>query len=229
MKVRGPVGTLLAVAGLAVMLLAVNESKAPNPVAEQAAPATTIAPATVPDTAPTTTTPARQDTPPSTAAFPREAVYAGRSSGDELAVAIAVSCGEAAGYLCDGKRIEWWLEGTVDGGEVVLRGGDGARLTGRIDDGAVFGTVSADGKRWPYSAQLAEPPAGLYEGAATVAGQQNRIGWIVLPDGGQVGIRNVSGELSGAPALAVEQGGVRVEGVFVPAERVVGGDDVVGG
>ena len=42
-----------------------------------------------------------------------EKAYAGRTAGNEVTVAIAVKDGRAVGYVCDGKKIEAWLEGTL--------------------------------------------------------------------------------------------------------------------
>ncbi|MPY96896.1 MAG: hypothetical protein GEU97_02670 [Actinophytocola sp.] len=221
MKLQGPLVTLAAVVGVALTLFAVNESQAPDLVAEQTPPGeATAAP---PTTQTTSTTAAQPDS-----AFPDEAVYVGRSRTGGIAVAVAVSGTQAAGYLCDGKNVEWWLEGTVSGDTVRLRGPDGTRLTGQLSDYAVSGEITAPGKRWQYSTQLANEPAGLYQSNATVNGKRNDIGWIVLPDGSQVGVRTVSGQSTPAPALSVAQGGARVDGAFVVAERIDGDSDVLG-
>lgn len=227
MKLQGPLVTLAAAAGIALTLFAVNESQAPDLVAEQAPPAETTqaAPPTTQTTSPAPSTTAAQ---PVDSAFPDEAVYVGRSQTGGIAVAIAVSGTQAAGYLCDGENVEWWLEGTVSGDTVTLRGPDGTRLTGQLSDYAVSGEITAPGKRWQYTTQLANEPAGLYQGNATVGGKRNDIGWIVLPDGSQVGVRTVAGQSSPAPALSVAQGGARIDGAFVVAERIDGDSDVLG-
>lgn len=51
-----------------------------------------------------------------------EAVFTGRSSGNELTVAVGVKDGRAAGYLCDGNKVEAWLEGTLSGDQLSLHG-----------------------------------------------------------------------------------------------------------
>ncbi len=225
MKLQGPLVTLAAVAGIALTLFAVNESQAPDPVAEQA-PTTETTQAAPPTTQ--TTKPSTKAAQPVDSAFPDEAVYVGRSRTGGIAVAIAVAGTQAAGYLCDGENVEWWLEGTVSGDTVTLRGPDGTRLTGQLSDYSVSGEITRPGKQWQYSTQLANEPAGLYQGNATVNGKRNDIGWIVLPDGSQVGVRTVSGQVSTAPALSVEQGGARIDGAFVVAERIDGDSDVLG-
>ncbi len=47
----------------------------------------------------------------------REGVFIGASE-NQIAVAIAIKGNRAAGYLCDGNKIEAWLEGTVMGDQV---------------------------------------------------------------------------------------------------------------
>ncbi|MDN5854508.1 MAG: hypothetical protein L0K86_16985 [Actinomycetia bacterium] len=215
MRLRGPVLTLLAVAGLALALLVVDVSQTPSPAPDQVA-------RTAP--APTAGTVTSAPAVPPAPAFPVEAVYTGRSSGDQVTVAIAVREGQAAGYVCDGERVEAWLEGQVRDGELRMEGMDGATVTARADGDAVFGRVRVAGGQWPYAAQVAAPPAGLYEAVGTVDGVTARIGWIVLADGSQVGVATVDGEHRPAPRLDLARGGATVGGVFVAAE-VVRGDD----
>ncbi|MDN5933310.1 MAG: hypothetical protein L0I24_19970, partial [Pseudonocardia sp.] len=75
--------------------------------------------------------------------------------------------------------------------------------TGTVGTTDVLGTASVGDRSWPYSAATAVPPSGLYEGRADVRGAVARIGWILLPDGTQVGVRDVGGLLSPAPPLDV--------------------------
>ncbi len=91
--------------------------------------------------------------------------------------------GQAAAYVCDGRRVEAWLQGTIVDGSLTVQGARDASATGTVEGDAIVGTVLVNGKQWPYSAQLASPSAGLYQGSGTVNGVPNRIGWIVLPDG----------------------------------------------
>jgi hypothetical protein len=245
MRNRGPIITLFAVVAMAIVLLAMNMT-AINQTANQAT-GTTPPPGTPPitdppqDDSPLADPPSDDSpladsppddppptTPPSIAA-PEEATYAGRTSGNEATIAIAVRDDEAAAYLCDGRRVEAWLQGTNTDGELTLENADGARATGAVDGNAVFGTVSVNGKQLPYSAQLASPPAGLYQGSGTVNGTRNRIGWIVLPDGSQVGVRNNNGSREPAPALdPTALGSVTVDGTRIQPQRVVGDTQVVG-
>ena len=84
---------------------------------------------------------------------------------------------------------------------IAVQGARGAAATGTLEANAMFGRVSVSGMQWPYSVRLATPPAGLYQGSGTVNGAPNRIGWIVLPDGSQVGVRNKNGTREPAPGL----------------------------
>ena len=97
-----------------------------------------------------------------------------------MTVAVAVKDGKAVAYLCDGKKIEAWLEGTLTGDELALTGPGGASLDGTVDEGGAVGTVAAGGKSWPYSAKAVQAPEGLYAGRSDVRGVTNRIGWIVV-------------------------------------------------
>jgi hypothetical protein len=207
---RGPLLTLLAVAGLAAVLLSVNVAGEPAPTAEPAAAAPAPAPAPA-------------EALPTTPALPAESAYAGRTAGNEATIAIAVKDGRAVAYLCDGKKIEAWLEGTVEGSTLSLTGPDGAAVTGELSDGAVFGEAAAKGKQWPYSAALATPPAGTYRGRVSVEGVQKRIGWNVLPDGTVTGIVTDSSGTGPAPPLDPAARTASLDGVPVEVERVTGG------
>lgn len=206
---RGPLLTLLAVAGLAAVLLGVNVSREPAPpAAPVAAPA-----------------PTAEEAPPTTPALPVEAAYAGRTAGNEATIAIAVKDGRAVAYLCDGKQVEAWLEGTVEGSTLSLTGPDGATATGELADGAVFGEAAAKGKQWPYSAALAIPPAGTYRGRVSVEGVQKRIGWNVLPDGTVTGLVSDANGVAPAPPLDPAARTAALDGVPVDVELVTGGTE----
>jgi hypothetical protein len=217
MRTRGPLITLVAVGVFAAIVLVVSLVRTPAP--DQAVnAAATEPPLAIAETPPPTTTPAPT----------REAVYTGLSSGEEITVAVAVSGEEASAYICDGERIESWLEGTVSGEQVDLEGRNGARLTATLSDIAALGIVTVGDRQLPFSAAVAGPPAGIYEGNATVDGEPNRIGWIVLPSGRQVGINNVAGNREPAPELDPNDiAGFEIEGVAVDVKRIGGGDQVV--
>lgn len=83
--------------------------------------------------------------------------YAGRSAGNEVTIALGVGSGAQEGtilaYVCDGKKIESWLEGSVAGTSLRLTGPDGAEITADLAPDAVLGSVAVAGKSWPFSAQ----------------------------------------------------------------------------
>lgn len=217
MKKHAPLLTLGAVAVLGGALFAVNGALDP---ANQAAPVPAAAPApAVPE-------------PPPTAAVPEppavvETVWAGRSSGDEVTVAVAVRDGRAVAYVCDGDRVEAWLEGTLTGDRLELAGED-ASLTGTVDDVAAFGSVTVGGVSWPYSAQAVEAPEGLYDGRANVDGVAVRIGWIALDGTVTGGARAADGRLVDAPEFdPAAPGGVELDGVPVTVTPVDGSSEGV--
>jgi hypothetical protein len=215
MRTRGPLVTLAAVGVLAVVVLVLSlvRTPAPAPVPAAAEPPLAIA-------APPPTT-----TPPAPA---REAVYTGHTSDNEVTVAVAVSGELASAYICDGKRVESWLEGTVSGEQVILQGRNGAQLTATLSDNAALGMVTVAEQQLPFAAAVAGPPAGIYEGKATVDGEPNRVGWIVLPSGRQVGINNVAGKREPAPELDPgDIDGFEIDGVDVEVKRIGGRDPVV--
>jgi hypothetical protein len=218
MRTRGPLITMAAVGVLAVIVLVVSMVRTPAPAPAAASAAPEPPPRALVNTAPPTTS----------AAPAREAVYVGHSSGNEITVAVAVSGEEASAYICDGKRIESWMEGTVSGEQVTVQGKNGAQLTATLTDNAALGSVTVADEQLPFSAAAAGPPAGIYEGKATVDGKPNRVGWIVLPSGRQVGINNVGGNRAPAPELDPNDiDGFRIKGVQVEVQRIGGGDPVV--
>lgn len=252
MKYRGPVITLFAVAALAAVLLVVNlrtnaqtptagRANSPTAAGQAPAPVTGPVPVTVPvpvtgrppdgaePPAGTTSPPAGRPVAPPAGEEAAQSAYAGRTSGNEATIAIAIRGGEAAAYLCDGRQIESWLEGTITDGRLALQGTQDARADGSIQGDAVFGTLWIQGRQWPYAAQRAERPAGLYQGDGTVDGAPARIGWIVLQDGSQVGIAEVGGITRPAPALdPYRLSGVEVDGSTIVPRPVDGADDVTG-
>ena len=227
MSTRGPLLTLASVAVLTGALLWVNETVGPpTPTSSSSYSA--------PDySAPTSSSPSPSpsETAPSPAVEPTslQVVYSGRTGGGEATVAVAVNGDRAAAYLCDGTRIETWLQGSVTGDQVVLTGRDTAALIGTVSGATLSGTVvTSTGQAWLFSADEARPPAGIYEARTTIDGLATRIGWVVLPDGTQVGIQNVGGDRSPAPALDLEDTTFTLDGAAQEATPVDGSDTVVG-
>jgi hypothetical protein len=220
MKKYAPLLTLAVVAVLAGTLLAVNVATTPTS-GEAASVATTTAAAETPAPA---ATPEPAAAPPAVA----EKVYAGRSSGNEVTVAVAIKDGKAVAYICDGKKVEAWLQGALAGANLTLTSANGAKITGTVDEKGSFGTVAVGGKEWPYSAKAVQAPQGLYQGRSDVRGVAAKIGWIVLPDG-QVGIETSAGVSEPAPPLdPANLGGVVIDGSPVTVTALTGTDQAVG-
>ncbi|MFI5694846.1 hypothetical protein ACIA58_23530 [Kribbella sp. NPDC051586] len=224
---RSPLVTLAATAVGLVTFLVVNSTQTGNPtpagspaaVISSATPTasdTSPAPGTVPPTATKTTTPPGT-TPPSKPSAQVTAVYAGRTNGLEASLAIATKGERAAAYVCDGRRLEAWLTGTFRDGHLALRSKTGERLTAAITNNAAIGTFTLSGRTLRFAIAKAGPPAGLYR----ARNNTSTIGWIVLPDGKQVGIDN-DGTPAPAPPLDTTTRAATVDGVPVTAQAVVG-------
>lgn len=229
---KGPLLTLLGGGVLAGILLVANvmavaEDRDVNGDLAGAQSAPTTAPAPVeteeaeatPEATPTTpeaTTPepgSDEDAPPVT--------YVGRTDDEAAAVAILVTGDEATGYVCDGVT-EAWLNGSATDGELDLTGAE-AELTASFDDELASGEVTANGQTWTFEVELVAPPEGLYRVADSIlGGAEVDGGWIVLPDGTQVGVLTMDGESRPAPELDTDAGKVTVDGDAIPVDRLGG-------
>jgi len=157
-----------------------------------------------------------------------EAIYTGRSSGNEVALAIATEGRKAVAYVCNGQTIEAWLQGSVNGSQVTLAGNNGTSLTGSLSGLALFGTVTpAAGLNFPFSAELSPRPAGVYQARITVNGLATRIGWTVLPDGTQLGVAVAGQARHPAPPLNLGTNSFTLDGGSFKAAPVAGQDTVV--
>jgi len=221
-----PLLTLLAVAVLGGALFTLNVVNSPANSTGTPSAAAASQPAAA--AAPPPAAPPATSAPPAAAAVAEKA-YAGRSAGNEVTVAIAVKDGRAVGYVCDGKKVEAWLEGTLSGSDLALKSKDGkSTIAGTADDKQSFGRVAVNGKEWPFAAKAASSPAGLYEGRAQVRGVLNRIGWIQLQDGSQTGVWNRGSDKVAAPVLdPARPDAVVVDGVPVTVRTIGGGDAVI--
>ena len=157
-----------------------------------------------------------------------EAVYTGRSSGNQVTLAVQTEGDKAAAYICNGRTIEAWLQGSVNGNQVTLTGNHGASLTGSLSGLDMFGTVTANtGLSFPFSAQLSPHPAGVYQARIAVNGLATRIGWAVLPDGTQVGLAMAGATKYPAPPLDLANGSFTLGGASFKAAPVTGNETVV--
>jgi hypothetical protein len=230
MRHPGPLFTLLAGAALAGGLGItnfVNESTAaPAAVstAGAAGPVTTAPllpplpplppPPTTEVSVPEPSSPAPEDSP--------RGDYTGKVDGGTASVAVSVRDGRAIAYVCDGKKTEIWLEGTETGGQLNLTGAKGSVLSGNLDATTVSGTVTAGSKTWKFTAPLSAKPAGLYRAATNAGGQASKVGWIVQPDGSQVGLVTTGETSTPAPPLNPGTGTATVGGTPITAQAISG-------
>jgi hypothetical protein len=231
MKKYAPLATLVAVVLLGGGLLVANMLSNPaNQATTAAAPAATVAAApsewaaaATPEPAPV---PAPEPAPPAAPAVAEKA-FTGRSSGNEVTVAIAVKDGKAVAYACDGKKIEAWLEGTLTGDTLSLSGKTSS-ITATMDEKATLGMITVDGKEWPFSAKGVVSPAGLYEGRGTLAGVATRVGWIVDDKGNVTGVQSGNGTREPAPPLdPANPGATTIDGTPVAVTAIAGDATVV--
>jgi hypothetical protein len=237
MAQRGPLVTAIVAVGGLVGLMTANAAGGlvtaggSSPTPEQAGQTQTIPPSTEAPVETTTAPPVETTTEPTTAkppppaapaapAFPAEVVYDGKVNGNPAWVAVAVKGGDASAYICDGAAVESWLMGTAKDGKVDLKSKDGAQtLTADLQaNGSLAGSVTIGGQPFEFTISVAPPPAGLYRGQDG----NTTVGWIILPNGQQVGIAKTGTAEAPAPKLDPAKGGATVGGKFVPAEKVTG-------
>ena len=229
MKHRSPLVTLAAVALAFAIMFTVNILSGPPGSGSTGAASPSAAPATTagsPSPQPTGTAAATPTASPSETAedskFPEKVVYAGRTENSPAAIAVAVLGDQAAGYFCDGRNVEAWFRGTVDGGNISLKSKSGATLQAELDGDHIKGTVKIKNSTLEFEIDEAEKPSGLYR----ARGSQTTIGWIVLEDGSQVGVQTSGGDSSAAPQLEPENPQVTVGGESLDAAPVNGDEEL---
>jgi hypothetical protein len=253
MRRNTPLITLLTGAGLGVVLLIASllatPSSAPasywaaaastpasaaattsaSPSAPVATPASTSPAVTEPSLAsPSPSSPAPASPSPTTVTkSPTKATYAGRVGGGGGSVAVSIHGNQVIAYVCNGSTVEAWLKGTADGGRLTMTGKNRARLSASYESGKVTGDVVAHGTDYSFSVPVANKPSGLYQATAVVRGAKIKAGWIVLPDGSQVG--SLEGDAGSAtpsaveaPVLAVATGTARAGSLVLYATPVDG-------
>ncbi|HEX6336186.1 MAG TPA: hypothetical protein VFZ85_04470 [Jiangellaceae bacterium] len=219
----GPLYTLLSGAVLGVGLVVAAMVATPDETAaddqEPLAEATETQPAESPDPTPGPTP--ESTTEPAPTPTESEAVtYVGYVDGGGASVAVITTGDEAIAYLCDGNDVEAWLDGSAVDGRLDLTGERGS-LTGEYDQLQASGEATADDQTWTFTIEAVESPEGLYRFADTIAGGAEVVGgWIVLPDGTQVGAITLDGQTQPAPALDIDTGQVTIDGTLVAPERL---------
>jgi hypothetical protein len=142
----------------------------------------------------------------------KEYNFAGRVSGTGSSIAVAVSGDRALAYVCDGVN-EAWLNGEASGdGLLSLRAksGQSGQLVGTVDDRLAWGSVRIKNRFSSFHAAAVDRPAGLYRAASPR--RKLVAGWVVLPDGSQVGVVNDNGVETQAPDIDPAQGTVTIDG-----------------
>ncbi|MFI9638703.1 hypothetical protein ACIG87_01365 [Micromonospora sp. NPDC051925] len=238
MKRMTPLLTLLTGTGMAAVLFAMSAQAAPRTVDPRAAAPAAAAPeaAVVSPAAPegpqpdaTPADPAEQpETPPPTTPPPAagaDSNWTGRLDGGAT-IAITVTDGKAVAYVCDGKSLEVWLNGTAADGRMKLTGKKGAVLTGTFSNGVASGEMVVGQRRWKFTAkQTGKPDPVLYRATS----QQRRSGvdggWIMLPDGSQIGVVTRDGTPVSAPPLDPAFGTTILDGRTVTATPVAADPD----
>lgn len=220
MSKRGPLLTLVGGGAVAAALLvaSVNAARGGDDRDDTAAGATTPPEVTESPTGAPTDEPT--DEPPADADNePDPVTYVGWVDGGGASVAIIIDGDEATAYVCDGATVEVWLSGPARNGELLLDGEEGT-LTGSYDADQATGETTAQGIDWTFTVEEVAAPEGLYRVADTiVGGAEVDGGWIVLPDGTQVGVLTVDGTPAPAPALDPAAGEVEVDGETVTVDR----------
>lgn len=229
---NGPLLTLLAGAALGVGLLVASMVATSAPPVGDAAPADESTPSPVPDPAtpaPTATPeptdeptdePAEDDAEGADDVEIEPVTYVGYVDGGGASVAVIVTGDEAIAYVCDGASVEAWLNGTAADGHLDLSGENGS-LTGTYDAQTVTGETTVADISWTFTIAEVAAPEGLYRFADTIAGGADVVaGWIILPDGTQVGAVTSDGVTRPAPELDVATGTATVDGSTVTAERL---------
>jgi hypothetical protein len=228
-KHRSPLVTLAAVALAFAIMFTVNMLSGPPGSSSTGAAGPSAAPTTAAATGSSRVT----ETTPGTASasasetgedseFPEKVVYAGRTDDGPAAIAVAVLGNQAAAYVCDGRNVESWFRGTVEGGHITLQSKSGATLQAELDGDHLKGTVQIKSDTQKFEINEANKPAGLYR----ARGSNTSIGWIVLEDGSQVGVQTTGTDSSAAPQLDPENPQVMVDGESLNAAPVVGDEDL---
>jgi hypothetical protein len=226
MKHRSPLVTLAAVALAFAIMFIVNIVSGPpgsgsTGASPPAAPATGSSSLQPTETAAATPNATASET-AEDSTFPEQVVYAGRAEDSQGALAVAVLGSQAAAYFCDGRNVEVWFRGTVEGGNISLKSKSGATLNAELDGNEIKGTAQVENDIAEFEIDEAKRPAGLYR----ARGSKTTIGWIVLPDGSQVGVQTTGSDSSAAPRLDPEDPQVTVDGESLDAAPVNGDEDL---
>ena len=127
---QSPLVTLAAVALAFVIMFTVNMFSGPPGSSSTGSAGPTAAPTTAAGPQQTTSaTPSASET-AEDSEFPEQVVHAGRTADGPAAIAVAVLGNQAAAYVCDGRNVESWFRGIVEGGRLTLKSKSGGSAPG---------------------------------------------------------------------------------------------------
>jgi hypothetical protein len=215
MSRKGPLLTLLGGGALALVLLvaSINAATSRNDPGQDLAGAGQESPSPAPEESPE---PAGTPEPEEA---PEPVTYVGYVDGGGASVAIIIDGDDATAYVCDGVTVEVWLNGPARNGEMFLTA-DNGELTASFDETQASGRTTALGREWTFTIAQVAAPEGLYAFAGTIiGGAEVDGGWIVLPDGTQIGVLTVDGQTGPAPELDLTTGQVEIGGQLVTVDR----------
>ena len=112
-------------------------------------------------------------------------VFVGRINGTDAFIGVKIRGDEVLVYICDGKTVWRWLEGTLEDGKAELAS-RGVRVQLTASNNAVAGTVTLGDDEHSFRAIPATSPgAGLFrsEEKEPLGGKLVYRGWIFLPNG----------------------------------------------
>ncbi|MBB2943578.1 serine/threonine-protein kinase [Actinoplanes lutulentus] len=208
---RGPLITLGAVALIAATLAGINAAASAGERGSQAIQQISVPPKITPQTTDATVEPTAGITTTPVAERLR-VTLAGKVEDGAGTLAISIRDGRAIAYICDGQRVESWLQGTAKAGKLALKGKDGSTITGTFDADSAEGDVTVAGDTHAFEVGKVKKGSGLYRTAARVRGAEVEGSWIVLDDGSQVGVLSRDGVPGPAPSLDVTGGTVTIDG-----------------
>jgi serine/threonine-protein kinase len=148
------------------------------------------------------------------AASERFAGFAGVVKETDNYLGIAVLDGRARAFVCD-QNDEAWFEGTVaKDGIVTLTAAGGKQRVGFFNTLQGMGAFWIGGRLRTFQAAPVDKSAGLYR--AQSANGQLVGGWVVLPNGDQVGAVTRNGVNQPAPRITPGEKTVTVDGEQLP-------------
>jgi hypothetical protein len=147
----------------------------------------------------------------------RFAGFAGVVKETDNYLAIAVLDGKARLFVCDDQD-EAWFEGKVaKDGIVTLMAPGGKQRVGFFNTKQGMGSFWIEGRLRTFQAAPVDRTAGLYRAASP---QRQLVGgWVVLPNGDQVGAVVLNGVNQPAPPIKPGQKTVTVDGEELPLQN----------